>query len=133
VGNIVALYKKTWYEEHYNAYMLHNENYSAYRKSVESYASKETKKSVPFDMFLSLYLYKQYTRNIIDSNIDYYKTMYETSDTFPEFFQKLSKSIKREDKCNFFKGWLEHFLSSYVKIAADRHWCFDLYPKIIVI
>ena len=129
----IALYKKTWYEEHYNAYMLHNENYTVYRKSVDSYASKETKNALPFDMFLSLYLYKQYARNIIDSNIDYYKTMYETSDTFPEFFQKLSKTIKREDKCKFFKGWLEHFLTSYVKIAADRHWCFDLYPKITVI
>ena len=49
----------------------------------------------------------------------------------PEFFQRLSKTIKREERCRFFKGWLDSFIQSRVTII--REWNFDIYPKITII
>jgi len=128
----IALYKKTWYEERLNAYMMPLETYSNYRKEVERYASKEVKEAVPFELFLDIHVYKQYPKDILMSQYEYYKSMYETSETFPQFFQNLTKTIKREEKCKFFKDWLEKFIYSYVKLG-DRTWYFDLYPKITLI
>lgn len=128
----IALYKKTWYEEKVNAYMLPEIKYIQYRKMIDIYSSKETKSSIPFDTFISIHIYKPYPQEIIQSNINYYEKMYNTSETFPEFFQRLSKTIKRTDKCKFFKDWLEKFIYSYVNLG-DRTWYFDIYPKITVV
>ena len=57
--------------------------------------------------------------------------MYQESETLPEFFQSLSKTIKREEKCRFFKEWLEEFIKKRINII--RVWYFDIYPKITVI
>jgi hypothetical protein len=125
----IALYKKTWYEERLNAYMLPNENYINYRRQVEIYASKETKNNMPFDLFLEIHLRNEYSKDIIYNNYDLYENLYKISETFPEFFQKISRTIQRENKCKFFKGWLEKFIANYVSLG-DRVWYFNLYPKI---
>ena len=51
--------------------------------------------------------------------------------SFPEFFQRLSKTINSKEKCRFFKGWLESFIHN--KITVTREWNFDIYPKITII
>jgi hypothetical protein len=128
----IALYKKTWYEERLDAYILPKERHEAYRKQVESYASKETKQNISFEIFYEDVLYKRYLpRKIIGDNFEVYKKMFDSSDTIPDFFQKLSRSIPREERCKFFKGWLMDYIFS--KITVDRTWYFDLYPKIEVI
>ena len=50
--------------------------------------------------------------------------MYDTSDTFPIFFKKISKDILEENKCKFFKDWLESFVSEYIHI--QREWLIPL-------
>jgi len=128
----IALYTKTWYEERTNAYILPKEKHDKYRQEVEEYASKNTK-----DKFTFYHIYSMIAEgntlaeNIIDANKKTYEKMYEKSETLPEFFQKLTKTIKREEKCRFFKGWLEEFIHS--KITVSREWNFDIYPKITVI
>lgn len=128
----IALYKKTWYEERLNAYLLPNEQYIQYRKEVEAYASKETKNQMRFEDFQSMIqMNSNFASTILHSNLEKYKEMYEQSETFPEFFQRLSRTIPRKDKCRFFKDWLLPLIESNVTIK--RTWYFDLYPKITVI
>lgn len=129
----IALYKKTWYEERLDAYNLPKENHKRYRKQVEEYASKESKKQMTFEDLYDFIMKHNapYASNIITNNYDTYKTIYEKSETFPDFFQTINKMIPREEKCKFFKNWLELFIHS--KIQIDRAWYFDLYPKITVI
>ncbi len=128
----IALYKKTWYEERTNAYILPKEKHENYRKQVEEYASKHTKDETTF-----YHIYHIITDNnifaadIIRTKMQLYEKMYEESETFPDFFQRLSKTIKREEKCRFFKGWLESFIHN--KITVTREWNFDIYPKITII
>ena len=125
----IALYKKTWYEERLNAYLLPKEKHDTYRAQVEVYASKDTKQTISFDEFFHIILSnKPYPTNIISSNLEKYKEMYESSETLPDFFIQLSKTLKREQKCKFFKDWLFNFISSRIQI--ERMWYFDLYPKI---
>jgi hypothetical protein len=109
--------------------MLPNERYNDYRRQVELYASKETKINMPFDLFLEIHLRNEYSKDIIYNKYDLYENIYKISETFPEFFQKISRTIPRENKCKFFKGWLEKFIANYVSLG-DRVWYFNLYPKI---
>ena len=125
----IALYKKTWYEEKLNAYILPKEKYDEYRKQVEIYASKETKDSMSFiDIHKMILFSTGFTRAIVEESFDIYKKLFDESETLPDFFKALNKTIKREEKCRFFKTWLEVFINS--KISIDRTWYFDLFPKI---
>jgi hypothetical protein len=125
----IGLYKKTWYEERINAYILPKENHDKYRQEVEEYASKHTKDEIPFyHIYHTIATNNVFAADIIKTNMQMYEEMYEESETFPEFFQRLSKTIKREEKCRFFKGWLNSLINS--KITVTREWNFDIYPKI---
>jgi hypothetical protein len=127
----IALYKKTWYEERLDAYILPKERHEEYRKQVEAYASKETKQTLTFDIFYTAVFNRHHIRQIVDNNYEIYRQMFDSSETIPEFFQKLSRTIPRKERCKFFKGWLMDYIFS--KITVDRTWYFDLYPKIEVI
>jgi hypothetical protein len=125
----IALYKKTWYEERANAYILPKENHDKYRQEVEEYASKHIKNEIPFyHIYQKIAMNNVFAANIINANMQMYEEMYEESKTLPEFFQRISKTIKHEEKCRFFKGWLNSLINS--KITVIREWNFDIYPKI---
>jgi hypothetical protein len=128
----IGLYKKTWYEEKLNAYILPKEKHEEYRRQVEEYASKDTKNSIPFfDIYAVMVMSNPSAANIVYPNMEMYEKMYEESESLPEFFQKISKPIKLEEKCSFFKGWLSSFINS--KVDVIRQWHFDIYPKVKII
>ena len=128
----IGLYKKTWYEERLGAYILPKEKHEEYRRQVEEYGSKHTKDSIPFcHVYMEISTFNVSAGNIIWSKMQMYEEMYEKSETLPEFFQKLSDTIKVEEKCSFFKGWLRPFINS--KVDVIREWNFDIYPKITII
>jgi hypothetical protein len=128
----IGLYKKTWYEEKLNAYILPKENHEEYRRQVEEYASKDTKNSITFfDIYAAIAMTNKSASDIVTPNMEMYEKIYEESESLPEFFQKISKPIKLEEKCSFFKGWLRQFINS--KIDVIREWHFDIYPKITII
>lgn len=127
----IALYKKTWYEGQLNAYILPKEKHDNYRRQVEDYGSKDTKDKTTFHDIYDIIIENTFAKNIMITNKEMYEKMYEESETLPEFFQRLSKTIKREEKCRFFKKWLEGFIKKRINII--RVWFFDIYPKITVI
>jgi hypothetical protein len=122
----IGLYTKTWYEERLNAYILPKEKHDNYRHEVEEYASKHTKDEIPFyHIYHTIAINNVFATNIIQTNMQMYEEMYEDSNTLPEFFQRLTRTIKREEKCRFFKGWLNSLINS--KITVIREWNFDIY------
>ena len=127
----IALYKKTWYEGQLDAYILPKEKHDNYRRQVEDYASKDTKNKFTLDDICKGMKSDTFAANMIETNKEMYEKMYEESETLPEFFQRLSKTIKREEKCKFFKEWLEEFIKK--RISITFHWNFDIYPKITLI
>jgi len=125
----IALHKKTWYEDKMNAYMKPKEKYDAYRAQVDNYGTKETKAQKSWeDIYIRMMRGNNYTIEMLDTHKDKYKDIYEKSETLPEFFVSLNKSIPRKYKCRFFKDWLESFIKEYITI--ERTWYIDLFPKI---
>lgn len=121
----IALYKKAWYEESFNAYFISRDEFIKYRCAVEKYASPETKSSIVWVEFYN-HIFGP-AKEIIRANMDHYETMYDSSRTFPEFFIALSKTIEKKDKCTFFRNWLEVFLQESMNIPNKRTWYIDLY------
>jgi hypothetical protein len=128
----IGLYKKTWYEERLGAYILPKEKHEEYRKQVEEYASKDTKDKLPFfHIYHEIRMNNVFARDIVYPNMEMYEKIYEESESLPEFFQKISKLIKLEERCLFFKGWLNSLVNS--KVDVSRDWNFDIYPKVKII
>jgi len=115
----IALYGKTWYELHFNAIISDKNLYNTYLSQVETYKSNATKSEILWDRFFLQYVTLPYAKDIITANEEYYKNMYDTSLNFPEFFRKVKDGIG-ENKCKFFKGWLQEFISSHINI--NRRW-----------
>jgi hypothetical protein len=120
----IAIHCKTWYEFHFSAFIKERREYDIYKNSIEIYKRPETKAKVSWEVFYLKYITKPYPLDIIKNNEDKYKIMYNESLTFPDFFKSLSKSIDRENKCKFFKEWLQEFINSYVKVS--RRWIIQL-------
>lgn len=118
----IAHYKNTWYEKNYKAYLLPESTHKKYRDSVEKYSSKEFKDSITWERFYMLHFQSstQFAYNTVSSHIDKYKTLYESSLTFPDFFKGLTESLEYADKCKFYKAWLQNFINSVVPIS--RRW-----------
>jgi hypothetical protein len=128
----IALYGKTWYEKNANAYFLPKEKYEMYRNQVKTYMDKKTKTDMKFEYLYNIVLNKNvYAKELVTENYEDYKIMFEESETFPEFFSKINKIIKYENKCRFFKVWLYDFIAS--QIMVERDWYIDLFPKVELI
>jgi hypothetical protein len=125
----IALYKKTWYEQTFNAYFVPRDTFIQYRCAIENYAKPTTKSAISWIEFYNTALgaSNYFAQQQIKNNMEKYETLYNNSKTFPDFFVELSKSILKKDKCKFFKDWLESFLQDKMKIQNTRVWYIDLY------
>lgn len=128
----IALYGQTWYEKNANAYIKPNEKYELYRNQVKKYMDKKTKTDMDFEYFYNIILNKNmYAKELVNENYENYENIFKESETFPDFFSKINKLIKKEEKCRFFKSWLYDFIES--QILIERTWYIDLFPKVELI
>jgi hypothetical protein len=115
----LALYGKTWYEKTFGAVQIPaNERYDA---AVASYMTERIKDTFPSFEHLRYYIGtydNSFADNWIADHNDEITALFENAETFPEFFQALSKRIPKSDKCKFFKTWLEFFV--YERIDSLR-------------
>ena len=126
----IALYGKTWYEKTYKAVFEPKDLFIQYRNTIKEYMSSEYKIKSPFETVLKyLVTYpNEYAKNLIYSDMDKYKNMYTSSDTFPVFFRSLVNNVPKKDKCKLFKSWLEAFI--YDRIPnIPRKWIFRVNNK----
>ena len=124
----VALYKNTWYEQTWNAYFLPKETFIQYKCALEYYASTETKNTYTWDFFENLISNNGTPKayDFLKLNRENYKNIFENSKTLPEFFNKLSRTIPREDKCSMFRGWLPLIIKKFTG-EIPRDWIIDIY------
>lgn len=120
----IGLYGKTWYELKATAHVRNNRYHKRYYDGVQEYMKPETKASTSYIQLLKMIARGNPSTYAYISDKPEYETMYTSASTFPEFFQNMSKTIPKEKKCQFFKGWLEAFIESYVLIL--RVWTIDL-------
>lgn len=108
----IALYGKTWYEIHFNAF---SDDYDTFRKEVEVYMSG---KMIEWFVFFHTNILGGYSYDIVIGDEETYEAIYNSSNTYPEFFQKLNNHIGRDPI--FFRSWVNNFISSFVNIP--RYW-----------
>jgi hypothetical protein len=118
----IAKYGKTWYEMKFNAYSKNN---MAYMSDINKYMSKDTKRANTFESILDYIIpNNDYALKFIYTDIDNFRALYHNSETLPQFFTSLTNHIPKEDRCRFFKSWLELFINHHVKY--DREWFIDI-------
>ena len=107
------------------AQLENNELSKRYEHEITIWMSDIIKKKYTFDTWKD-YVFIQNTdaKEFILLNELRIKDIWDTSPTFPIFFKTLSKMITKENKCNFFKTWLEEFIKQYVRI--ERTWIIDI-------
>lgn len=121
----IALYGKTWYEMKFGAHIKTALRQSAYQKGVRNYMSKEAKSCCNWDTFYaSIVKANKFTKDVIVANEALYETIFKTSPTWPQCITLMRDEIKKEDRCKFFKGWLETLVFSYV--PNERQWIIDI-------
>jgi hypothetical protein len=120
----IALYGKTWYELKAGAYPDYGQG--SYNEDIRRYVSPEFKSSLGFEHILYFLRMSrnEYATNIIEKSLSKYESMYNSFKTFPEFFQALNKLVSKQEKCNFFKDWMESFIRKYVRYIRD--WIIDI-------
>lgn len=123
----IAHYGNTWYERQFHAYMKPDYEYEKYRSAVKKYCSKEYKESVTWDMFYyGIFTTKtEEATKIMNENIEKYKALFESSETFPDFFKGLTRTLEKSQKCAFYRSWLETFI--YSVIPVSRRWYLDIH------
>jgi len=118
----IALYGKTWYEQKAGAYLYLEKHQTQYEKDIKEYIKSSTKSKIPFLDIYKRMIVNTYTREFQD--VKKYETIYDASETFLDFFKKLSKLVPVKDKCKFFKDWLETFIAEYIHV--NREWIIPL-------
>jgi|UniRef100_A0A6C0IIQ5 hypothetical protein len=127
----IAVHKKTWYEQHFGAYIDNPDKYETYRAKVERYASAETKAGVNWiDLYNKIPRRNIYTREMFDKYQEKWKLLFESSTTFPEFFKAINHDIPREYKCRFYANWLNIFIESYIGPMIERNWYINIASNI---
>lgn len=119
----IAVNTKTWYEMKLGAYILPKHKYETYRKQVKQYASESyIQCEAFFDLVHSSS--NSFAKDILFRQKEILTNLYNNSKTFPDFFSCLGKIVHRNEKCKFFKSWLEEFVQSSVNIR--RVWQYDI-------
>ena len=121
----IGLYGQTWYEMKFGARLPTTEKQTAYEKGVGKYREPEAKHTTTWDQWLiRVSKTNEFAKTRILSNESLYKDLFETSDTWPICFNRMNKTLKRTERCRFFKGWLESIVYSFV--PNERQWMIDI-------
>ena len=124
----IALYGKTWYEIKLGAYPKNPIIRNLYKQQIDRYTSEDFKQSLNVDDFLFKISASsnEYARTVLRERKSEIINLYETSKTFPIFFKKLRNIIPDNDKCKFFKRWLDDFIHESIH-NLDRNWIYNVH------
>jgi hypothetical protein len=116
----IAIYGKSWYEMKLGAYIDNQEEYVRYKEGLAQYTSIDVKRAVQWESFYAnIAKANIFAAKTIGNNINLFRNIFETAKTWPECIETMKKHISKENKCKFFKSWLEKFIYSYVPEKRD--------------
>jgi hypothetical protein len=118
----IALYGKTWYELKAGATLESQTYQNQYENEIKHYLSLVPHIDMPFVQFIeNIARRNDYATSKLFPELASIEETYNTSSSFPEFFQYLNKHyVTKQDKCKFYKDWLEEFINS--KVHVRRSW-----------
>lgn len=99
---------KTWYEKHFEAY-LGEDSLKEFIKKEEVF--NKQKKEIPWKLMLD-----SMKNSILPKDESEFKNIYETSETWRDFFNGLFHKLEGiTEFCNFVAPWLHTFLTRYFR------------------
>ena len=126
----IALYGKTWYESKVGAYLESPKDQERYDREIKEYMSEETKSQTNFEELWKSIMKNDFAVQTMYPEFSRYKDMYDSSKTFSAFFISLNTHIPEDQKCRFYKDWLEGFIDS--RIVIKRNWKFNIDDNLIL-
>jgi len=108
----IAYHGMTWYEANFNATMIDERKYAAYKKSLEFLTDPAAKPE--FTEFLE-------AAQPPADQIERLRAWYEGAATYREFFQAIPKG----QRCELLYYWLTNFMKRYVKFE-EKGWVMNV-------
>ena len=113
-GSYINLYEmsyirtgKTWYEKHFHAY-IHPTSLKLFIKTEKEF--QEKKKLISWDMM------KTYIQTPLPMDESILQTLYDSTNTWQEFFDTISNTIEIDTFCIFVSDWLHGFMMSIFQL-----------------
>lgn len=121
----IAIYGKTWYEMILGAYIKDSREYARYKEGIAAYTSILAKQSKSWESFYAdIVKTNIYACEKISMNESLFKRIFEESRTWPECIEAMKNHVSKEEKCKFFKSWLERLI--YLYVPEKRDWMIDI-------
>ena len=98
---------KTWYENKYNAFIESKDQEETFRKAEIQFQSLKSQ--------MDWSLMKQIMKVVPEDDI-IMKPIYDSSNTWQDFFGKLLDGMGVSNFCNFVSPWLASFMMNYSKM-----------------
>ena len=113
----IAFNGETWYEKHFDARQSVKEKHDNYKKQIQQLLhSTVLKNDISFIDFLRI---SQPPLEIVDE----LENIYEKTETFGEFFQKIPK----KDRCRLVRDWISTFIHYFLKdVFSNTDWILPL-------
>jgi len=99
----VIEHKKTWYERHFNAFLIDSSLDKKYKAGLMILDEPELR--LPFDAFRDI-IYRYTTPSVLQ----HLKTYYEASSTYSGFFKSILDEQGKLGLCNLVASWIDAFL-----------------------
>jgi len=110
----IAYHGMTWYEARFNAKMIDDAKYTAYKESLTFLTNPE--KKLPFKQFLEI------AQPSLDQ-IAILEPIYNTSDTYRQLFESIPERIR----CDTMYMWLPSFMKHYIGTTfSEKGWKIDV-------
>lgn len=116
----IAIYGKTWYEMVLGAYISNSSSKTKYEEGIKQFESEKAKANYTWEkLYVHIARNNVYAAEKIQSKLESFKKIFEESKNWSMCFEQMKKEVPKEDKCKFFKTWLEKFVYSYVPEYRD--------------
>lgn len=108
----IAKYGKTWYEQHFNAYIKDETKRKQYHEAIQTLRLPIM---IPYEQFARRY-------RLSDLQKDALVSYYESASNWMDFF----KSVPKAKHCEYLT-WLPSFLDEYIKFKpTEQTWVIDI-------
>lgn len=105
----IVFSRQTWYEKWFGAYLENEGSRIAYTNSLKAMYAKDSKmSSLSFMTFLKLYKIKQ-------ANLNKLMTIYDESQTYAEFFDKLKERFENDGNVDQMYSILSPWINDFVR------------------
>jgi hypothetical protein len=133
----IALYGKTWYEKNFKAMIEYPVDREKYYNDIKKLSDTSFKQMFTWNYFYNEFINSNVVNielfKVSSINLDLVETIFNETNTFREFFDKLHYTIKdKEMLCLTLQPWIDKFINfvtssdtKTLNLSLMKHWVID--------